>query len=275
MAKKLRFSRFRRLPGLYRFGERKPADPNLEPQRLSLYLPGTVLDMAEAQARRAGVETIQEYCERLLIETIEAEHAREVVEDTEARRGPLEGLDAIANDPEYLAEWNASASPRGRRLPARREMTAMPPTDETPSIDDPMGSVSEPDPAPDPAAGPSRAAGSILRHAGLLDDDPSGFLPTLRRGETIEADAAQELLRSLAELEAEYRGASYLDRLVAYALHRLAFEGQILLTDGWPGLPVDEGTIDVLRLVQEGVDRVLSGQDIRYFSPESGPEFSQ
>jgi hypothetical protein len=112
----------------------------------------------------------------------------------------------------------------------------------------------------------------VLRHAGLVAGDPSAFLPTLRRGESLEAGAVQELLGALRELEVLYRGARSLDRRVAYALHRLAFEGQVLLTDTWPGAPVDEATIDVLRIVQEAVDRVLSGEDIRYFAPGLGPE---
>ena len=107
MAKRPRYSRWRRLPGLYRLGEDKGPDPNLEPQRLTLYLPGTILDAAEAQAKKAGIETIQEYCTDLLRCVIEAERVREQVAEVEARRGRLEGLHQIANDPEYLAEWSA------------------------------------------------------------------------------------------------------------------------------------------------------------------------
>ena len=270
MAKRLRFSRFKRLPGIYRIGERKPPDPNLEPQRLTLYLAAKVLDRAEEQARRAGAESAREYCERLLERAIELEHAREVMADAEARRGPLEGLDAIANDPDYLREWNASATSRDRRSRAREEPTEMPPenSDSGPS-----------DQATAPSAAPlgvpqsaSLAAVLVLRHAALVGDDPSAFLPTLRRGEAINSASAQELIRALGDLEVEHRGASSLDRRLAYALHRLAFEGQVLVTEAWPGTPTDEPTVDILRIIQEAVDRVLSGEDIRYFAPETGPE---
>ena len=73
------------------------------------------------------------------------------------------------------------------------------------------------------------------------------------------------LLRPLADLEAEHRGADVLDRRLAYALHKLAFEGQVLASEP-AGPEADEATVELLRLVQEAVDRVLSGQDIRYFA---------
>ena len=55
-----------------------------------------------------------------------------------------------------------------------------------------------------------------------------------------------------------------IDRRVAFALHRLAFEGQLLVSEGWPALGQDAATVSLLRAVQEAVDRVLSGEDIRY-----------
>jgi hypothetical protein len=72
-------------------------------------------------------------------------------------------------------------------------------------------------------------------------------------------------LQALIDLEALHREATSVDRQLAYALHRLAFEGQLLLTDAWHGSQADPGTVDLLRMVQEGVDRVLSGEDIRYY----------
>ena len=73
-----------------------------------------------------------------------------------------------------------------------------------------------------------------------------------------------ELLQALNALEVEYRNARAIDRRVAYALHRLAFEGQVLHTDAWAGAWPAE-TVRILRVVQEAVDRVLSGEDIRYY----------
>ena len=253
MAKRPAHSRYRRLPGHYRFGDRKPADPAAEPQLLSLYLPGTTLDQAEVQARRSGHATVQDYCEDLLRSAIEAKHDREQIQDIEARRGPMEGLKAIADDPEYLAELSANHThPHANPRPAPpAEWELLPPEARK--------------------AGRSTAAEITLRHAAAGVDDPSAFLPTLRRGEAIAPEVAAELLQALTDLEVELRDAPGLDRPLAYALHRLAFEGQVLLTDAWPGAAADPASIDVLRVVQEAVDRVLSGEDIRYFADGPAP----
>ena len=110
-----------------------------------------------------------------------------------------------------------------------------------------------------------------MRHAGRAHAEGATFLNSLRRGETLDLAAVAELARALRELEAEYGGATAVDRRLAFALHRLAFEGQVLLTDSWPGA-FDTWTIDALRAVQESVDRILSGLDIRYYATDSRPE---
>ena len=249
MAKRSRSVRFRRPAGTYRIHERKEPDPRRELQRLILYLPAGVLDIAETQAIRKGFDTVQGFCETLLRDAIESEHDRERVEEVETKHGALEGLRAIAEDPEYLAELSASTA---RRPPdTHRQAIAQGDWELV---------REEPNPAPTPAAL------IVLRHATSGVDDPTAFLPTLRRSESLSADAAQELLRALAELEAESREATRIDRRLAYALHRLAFEGQILLTDSWQNATVDELTVNVLRIVQESVDRILSGEDIRYYA---------
>ena len=124
-----------------------------------------------------------------------------------------------------------------------------------------------PAPVPEPTnhVAPSGAVAIVLRHAGLAENDPAGFLQSLRRGEPVTASAAQDLLQALIDLEAENRDTHSIDRRLAYALHRLAFEGQVLLTDAWHGAAADATTVDLLRIVQEGVDRILSGEDIRYY----------
>lgn len=283
MARRLRFSRFRRLPGIYRIGERKRPDPDLEPQRLTLYLPAGALDQAEAQAMRAGIETIQEYCQGLLERAIELEHAREVVAETEAKRGSFEGLHEIANDPDYLAEWSG-LNPGARREQPPEE--AAQPASATETVADEPAEGPEPAPAPQadgrppavatelvpPPLVPSAAARVVLRHAVLLGDDPGALLAMLRRSEPVDPATGQELLQALAELEVQHRASGQLDRRVAYALHRLAFEGEILITNAWSGVMPDEATVDLLRIIQEAVDRVLSGEDIRYFAPDGGPE---
>jgi hypothetical protein len=261
VSKRLRHSRWRRLPGVYRFHERKAPDPGREPRRLILFLPDEALGRAEAQALRAGFVSVQAYCSTLLEQAIGAEHDRERIEEAEAKRGALRGLDAIANDPDYLAEWTASA--HDRAAPAVREGGQVMPA-----------GLELPGPRPDPSAaaeGPGAAHASaaevVFRHAAVGAEDPASFLPTLRRGEPIGPGPSRELLKALGDLEGSLRTAPVLDRRLAYALHRLAFEGQILLTDAWPATATDPATVDVLRAIQEAVDRILSGEDIRYYSP--------
>jgi hypothetical protein len=237
---------------VYRFGDRKPPDPGQEPRRVILMVTEEVLGRAEAQALRAGFETVQAYCSTLLEQAIQARHDRDRIEESEKRRGSLEGLDAIANDPDYLVEWTASASrPRAAGASGREAVPVL----ESPA---------------DPVAGSTTEV--IFRHAAVGAEDPAAFLPALRRGEPIGPDPARELLQALRELEGALGQSPHLDRRLAYALHRLAFEGQILLTEAWPGAAADPATVDVLRLVQEAVDRVLSGEDIRYYSRGPAPE---
>lgn len=233
-------------------GQRGPTPASLDEQRLTLYLPAHLLDWAEDQAARLGEATVQVYCARLLGDAIEAEHSRGTVADAEAKQGAFEGLRAIADDPEYLAEWVASVGPPG----GRHEITVVEAAEASASGLQPS--------QPMIPAQPSPAAQAVLRHAAVVGDDPAGFLATLRRGEAVAEAAVGELLQALNALEVEYRPAAAIDRRVAYALHRLAFEGQILHTDAYPGvLPAD--TVNTLRIVQEAVDRVLSGEDIRYY----------
>jgi hypothetical protein len=265
VAKRPRYSRWRRLPRVYRSGEFKLPDPNPEPQRLSLYLKAELLDAAELQATRAGFDTVQEYCADLLSRAIEAAQIREQVAEVEAKRGPLEGLQEIANDPEYLAEWSAQALPRepAEPVPAPAPLPLQLNYDAAvglPVARDPdsrSGSVELPERI-------SHSALVILHHAGQGDDDPSAFLRRLRRGESVSANEIAELARALQTLEVETRDANSLSRRVAFALHRLAYEGQILHTDAWPGV-FDDWTVDTLHAVQEAVERILSGQDIRYY----------
>jgi hypothetical protein len=275
LAKRPRFSRWRRIPGLYRFGEKDRPEPKLEPQRLTLYLAWDFLDAAELQAAQAGVATIQEYCTELLERAIDNERVRTQMASIEAQRGPLEGLQEIADDPEYLAEWSAQIQAQSRSRPPdpppRVEPAALPASDPEGSgrgvEDDREGVADEPTPVSAPEfEGLGPAARVVLRHAGMLAEDGPSFLASLRRGETVPVAAVAELARAMKDLEDEARDAGVLDRRLAYALHRLSFEGQVLHTDAWPGA-LDPWTVDSLRAVQEAVERVLSGQDIRYDAP--------
>ncbi len=240
---------WRRPYGSFRLGSRRPTDANLDEMRLTLYLPAFVLDWAEEQAGRAGVATVQAYCAGLLRDAIEDARGREQSAEAEAKRGSLAGFLAITEDPEYLAEWSASAAPRDR--PEIRSTGG-------PGPDRPAEAMPE---------GPSPAALAVIRHAAAGTEDRASFLAALRRGESVDQPVADELLQALNALEVEFRDAIAIDRRVAYALHRLAFEAQVLHTDAWPGA-LDAGTVNLLRVVQEAVDRVLSGEDIRYYPSE-------
>ena len=115
MPKRPRFSRWRRLPGVFRTGDHRPADSGTDLDRIILYIPARILDLAEALAEKAGVPTVQDYCALLLMRSLENERVQQKVADFEARRGPLEGLKQIADDPDYLAEWQerSDAKPDG------------------------------------------------------------------------------------------------------------------------------------------------------------------
>lgn len=311
MAKRRRFSRWRRLPGVYRSGEEKLPDPNLELQRLTLYVTGHTLDRAQAQADRRGFESVQDFCGSILSNAVDAEHVRAQVAEFEAKRGTLEGLHEISDDPEYLAELSAASAHREYDEPH----LASPPVPETEPLpfsvrierrgdadasheveavadrqEGESGVVFLPEhaerstparqdwpvPVPVPVAAVddsnptlSAAAQVVLRHAGQAGDDPYTFLPALRRGETVAPGEVAELAQALQQLEREFQGARAMDRRLTFALHRLAFESQILHTDAWPG-SFDVWTVDMLRAVQEAVERILSGQDIRYY-PDLDP----
>jgi hypothetical protein len=298
VAKRPRFSRWRRLPPVFRSGENRPIGTGNELDRIILYLPTHLLDLAEALAERAGIPAIQDYCARLLAQALEGERDRQKVIDFETRRGPLEGLKQIAADPDYLAEWQAESESRPAPLPppavdaitvdfvlADGDDTPMQPPPEEEGItwaaaapeEDRVGSgegpenppASVPIPMPDRPTvrvhGDRNALGVLWRHVSP-DGDELGFLPCLRRGVPVPAAKSAELLHALTQLELEHRGAEVLDRRMAHALHRLAIESQVLLTDAWPGV-FDERMIATLRSVQEAVERILSGQDIRYYPP--------
>jgi hypothetical protein len=282
VAKRPRFSRWRRLPGVYRFGDRKAPEPDQELRRLSVYVPWSVLDLAERQAGKLGFATAQDYCTDLLLSAIDAAHVREQMADVEARRGPLEGLNAIADDPEYLAELSNASGPKpvpeavARIHPASPEVVT--PWAETsddgssPSVPlSSLPSVAIPIERSAPMA-LSPSARVVLRHAvqAGAESDPYAFLSCLRRGEPVPPSAVAELAQALQQLEVEYQSAAAMDRTLTFALHRLAFESQILHTDAWPGT-FDGWTVEMLRAVQEAVERILSGQDIRYYNAALGP----
>lgn len=290
MPKRPRYSRWRRLPGVFRTGEQKPADPDQELERLTLYVPWSALDLADQQSNQHGYPDAQTYCTDLLLQALDAERVREQVAEVEAKHGTLDGLQEIADDPEYLAELSHAIAPAAERGVPR----ITPPDVPVPDNADPTNEPESPTPwvvtqdSGPPAASthPSSAAWLpsprrdalspsalvVLRHAGQGGDDPYSFLACLRRGEAVPPNEVAELAQALHQLEVEYRGSRAMDRRLTFALHRLAFESQILHTDAWPGA-FDAWTVDMLRAVQEAVERILSGEDIRYgATPPPPPE---
>jgi hypothetical protein len=317
-----RFSRWRRLPPVFRSGEHPPIRSGKELARIILYLPESILDQAELLGEKAGIPALQDYCEYLLKRAVEFESVRQKVTEFEIRRGPLEGLAEVADDLDYLAEWKESQSDRGpaEPTPARRPNVGQPlgplsessardlalsvdlvlsdeeilerstprqPADGTASSVDGADTSDGDEPAAEPPVGfvlQRPTLGSVvvleayspvdvvIRHASA-DLDEWAFLPCLRRGVPVPPARASELIRALHELEQHRRDEPVLERPLVHALYRLALESQVLLTDAWPGR-FDSRMITAIRNVQESVERILSGKDIRYdsLSPRPVPE---
>lgn len=280
MGDRNKYSRWRRLPPVFRSGDHKLPGYEDEVHRLTLYLPGSLLDLAQELADRFEVPTMQEFCALLLARSLEEERTRRQMAEVEAKRGPLKGLEAIADDPGYLAEWQGRHVEHG---PGDDAGDVVVPLLQLPTMDDWDGSAPAiADPAEPPQTirleiGPRRepvvaetshpeprALDIAWKHVGPDGGDPSGFLPRLRRGEGVPAAVAVELLEALRELDEENRGAAGLDRRLAYSLYRLALEPQVLLTEAYPGA-FDEPTVAAIRAVQEMVERILSPE-----GPEAG-----
>jgi hypothetical protein len=312
------YSRWNRLPPVYRSGEHKIPGPDEEPQRIILYLKGAVLDLAEALAEKVGFATVQEYCADLLGKAIEVERVRHHVADFEAKRGRLEGLSEVTGDVRYLSEWQEQSDSREIASARDRPQGAGPdqgtpeltvpgevldavllPEEAGPgteAVDGSSGPESEEGPdattppqrptiriTPQrPAAGPvileriipeviDRSSISILwSHVAPGQGDHGGFLPALRLGQEVAPARVAELLEALNRIEADQQGSASIDRSLCYALHRLSLESQVLLTEAWPGI-FDDRMVAAIRAVQERVERILSGQDIRYDQGGAGP----
>ena len=318
MAKRDPYSRWRRLPPVFRSGEHKLPGPGDEAQRIILYIKGALLDEAEDQAERAGVPTIQEYCAELLARAIEIERVKNHVADVEAKRGTLEGFNEISGDAGYLAEWHrrsesgeivtATPQPAGIVDPSAAQEVIIPadalgsynlpeppdpePEDSDEALDSPLSQTLEPGEPPDrpririeprasaeptitermvPEVMDATAVEIVLAHVRPGDADPQAFLCCLRRGQAVNHNRVSELMDALRRIEADQGGATMLDRQLSYALHRLAMESQVLLTEAWPGV-FDRSTVGTIRAVQEMVERILSGQDVRFYQPGEIPD---
>ena len=63
MAKRPRFSRCPRLPGVFRTGDNGPRmRPGPSSTASILYVPARILDLAESLAEKMGVPSVQDYC---------------------------------------------------------------------------------------------------------------------------------------------------------------------------------------------------------------------
>jgi hypothetical protein len=117
MTDHLRFSRWRRLTGAHRILEKRLPTHRAEPQRLTLYLPGALLDDVEALALRAGRADVQAYCEALLARAIVAEAERVRDESRSAAVHALTSIEQMARDEAAMEEWSAASTivvePRG------------------------------------------------------------------------------------------------------------------------------------------------------------------
>jgi hypothetical protein len=300
MNKRLKYSRWKRSPGIFRTGDGPRSDSGNDETRLVLYLNWRLLDQAEELSKRSGAESLQRYCERLLSQAIEGELVLERLRESEERRGaPLEGVAEVAADPGYLAEWSGNVdrseaptvtiSSRVRppvggmlvRLESRGEepgegegMAAMP-GGEGDALELVIEAEADEVGISGVSSGGDTPREVVFRHAGVGErlGAQEGLLAFLRNGEPCDESRIAPLLEALRLLEREWQGRAELDRQLVYALHRLAFEGQVLVTDAWPGRAWDAATIQALRMVQEAVDRILSGEDIRYDVPDQATPF--
>ncbi len=272
-SKRLQFSRWKRLPGVKRVGEQRLLDPGDEAQRLSLYLPGKLLDEAGELARAAGVASIQKYCEGLLAQAISAERARHRLANDEEMRGVLDRIDALASElhgagsAEEVEEGVEAAAEGWYRLDGLNVESDMEEGLSEAGEGTAGGELAEVEADPrveELLEKVPLAVEAVMRHAGMSGGGEEGFLARLRRGEAVGHEDVSELLTAIQVLELGWMEEERIDRRAAFALHRVAFEGQLLVSEGWPTLGADEATVSALRAVQEAVDRVLSGEDIRY-----------
>lgn len=275
--KKLKYSRWKRVPGVRKVGEERIIDPRDERQRLCLYVPGRLLDLAGELAQAGGAKSVQDYCETLLRQSLLTEQAKRRLSSHGEMRGLLAGIDAVAAElhgesseeedegleveVEERVEEEGSGGGPGGLVEAEVNLTAGSELESTRSLR--LTGEAE-------AANDEVAVDVVLSHAGLSGEVSEGFLPRLRRGEALGGEEVEELIEAIQRLEKRWMDLERIDRRVAFALHRLAFEGQLLVSEGWPALGQDARTVSLLRAVQEAVDRVLSGEDIRYGGPGEG-----
>jgi hypothetical protein len=254
VAQPLRFSRWKRIAGLKRAREHMVTTHLQERDRLTLYLPGRVIERAETLAARSGLPTVQAYCEGLLERAIAAEHARIKVDASVMMNDVYSSLDEMIGESGGPIEpVDEESSPENVVVVASERKLEVAP--QRPDRVEPS----------DQAVTAADTLARLLHHA-ALDRDPAsnGFLGTLRRGERPSEEVVRDLDHVLAELDGLLRGRMEIDRRIAYTLHRLALEAQVLLSDAWTHLANDRALVDQVYAMQQAVDHILSGHEISY-----------
>lgn len=227
-------------------------------QVIAVPIPASLWERARLQAEAGGFGSLEEYAAEILRAAILSRgEAVRIEPDPEILDPEAEGVEGEGEEGPAtaiaLVDWGTAAA--GLGMEAETEVDSNRSEREEIVMDGANVTTGR--------SAPEEVVALVLHHAAPGVYDPSSFLAALRRGEPPEPGAARELLDALAALERSYQGEGWIERRVAFALHRLAFEGQVLLTDAW-GRLADAQTVSLLRAVQEAVDRVLSGEDIRY-----------
>jgi len=257
VSKQLRFSRWKRLPGLSRVTEHKIPTHLAELQRLTLYLPGELLDLAEELGMQAGHKTPQRYCEDLLTQALQGQGLQEETKVQDMVKSALADAadylyqESLDTGRDILIGLTDPVQPNGPftlRLngPAvTQEVGAQPTGDAPPKANESADTL-------------ALAKMEVIRHAGLATSNDTGtFLATLRLGEVPSESAADSLLSALEILDHGMASDEVVPRDLAGALYRLAYEPQVLLTEAWPVLAQDEFTLRLVRRVQAGVEQIL------------------
>ena len=242
MSKQLRYSRWRRIQGLHRVTDQRLQTHRDEAQRLTLYLPGRLLDLAESLAIQSGNVTTQEYCESVLSRALEAEAASAEADRSRRLDGPLLVIDEVAQDVVFAQSTQRTD---GLRLPGPRTASTSLPKFVTPKTVE----------ADRFEAAVHRLKAEVEPASSSLAQET--MLGCLRSGTPVGAAIAATLFDVLEVVAEQLRRSDEIPTGLCHLLFRLAFEPQVLLTEAWPQLAGDPTTLRAVRTVQELVESIL------------------
>jgi hypothetical protein len=232
----LRYSRWRRLPiGLFRSGERKPIGGDEELQPLSIYVPGRVLDQAEALANAFRSPSIQAFCERLLPEALNMVQAQVRLASSEQTRAVLEAIDAL--DHGLLARLMPAGAIEESRGPFEAEEVEEP----LPEIRVTIGGAEDLSPSPFEAR--------VTRVEARADRSLLEELVAEGRAGRVEAGDVDRLLLLIGRLEEAWQESLTIDRQAALALGRMK---AVIARAPHSGALVE---------LDQAIDRLLDGGD--------------